>query len=632
MAMPMSESHAPSTPARQPFGLQLASPTDVPPAGSEWLHEIKFDGYRVAAYLAAGRVTLRTRNQLDWTHKFPKVAEILAGVDVDSAVLDGEMVALGPDGRADFGRLQAILAGEIRGRLHYQVFDLLWLDGTDLRAEPLEQRRELLAGLVEATAGTTVRLTGQLDFPGEDVLGHACRLGLEGIVSKRVGSAYLGGRQADWRKTVCLRSGDFVIIGFTEPQGSRSHFGALLLGEYGPDAQQLQFVGKVGTGFSQQQLAELHASLQPLSRPDAPLEGRPPRELRRGVTWTEPELVAEVAYSDRTSDNRLRHPRFRRLRIDKPARQAERAANEVDMPRVSSSGTGTATVAGVPLSNPGRILYPEQGVSKQSLAEYYEAVGQEQIRWLAGRPLSLVRCPEGQGGSCFYQKHPGAAFADHIPRISIEEEDGAADYLYVRDTPDVVSLVQAGVLEIHAWGSTVDHLEQPDILVFDLDPSGDVPFDRLKEHARDLRGLLEQIGLAAFLRVTGGKGLHLVVPIEPDTGWDEAKVFSKAVARTMAEASPEQLTVNMSKDRRKGRVFIDYLRNGRGSTAITNWSTRSREGAPVAVPIRWDELGRLKSANTWNPASALRRLRSLKTDAWEGFDDARASLQKAVKP
>ncbi len=628
----MSENQSSSTPPPPQLGLQLATLTDSPPSGSDWLHEIKFDGYRVAAYVSSGEVTLLTRNQLDWTGKFPGVARSLASLKADSAVLDGEIVALTADGRADFGRLQAILSGSERGRLHYQVFDLLWLDGTDLRSEPLSERREILSRLLESTSGTTVRLTGQLDFPGEDVFGHACRLGLEGIVSKRTDSEYRAGRQTDWLKTVCLRNGDFVILGFTQPGGSRNHFGALLLGEYTPGAARPQFVGKVGTGFSRELLADLHARMLTLERSDPLVEGTIPREFRRGTTWTEPELVVEIAYSDRTSDNRLRHPRFRRLREDKPPLEAERSANEVVMPKITEAPKGTVTVAGVALSNPGRVLYPEQGVSKQSLAEYYEAVGEEQLRWLAHRPLSLVRCPEGQGGSCFYQKHPGAAFAEHIPRVSIEEEDGFSDYLYVRDTADVVGLVQAGVLEIHAWGSVIETLEQPDILVFDLDPSGDVPFALLKQHARELRDLLKKIGLTAFLRATGGKGLHLVVPIEPDTDWDAAKSFSKAVAQTLADTNPEQLTVNMSKDKRQGRVFIDYLRNGRGSTAITNWSTRSRQGAPVAVPLRWDELGRLRSPNAWNPESALRRLRSLKSDAWEGFDDARVSLQKVVEP
>lgn len=628
----MSENRSSTTLQLPSLELQLATPAEVPPSGSDWLHEIKFDGYRMAAYVKSGEVSLLTRNQLDWTAKFPGVARSLASLKADSAIIDGEIVALNPDGRTDFGRLQAILAGEERGRLHYQVFDLLWLNGRDLRPEPLARRRKLLGPLVETTSGTSVRLTGQLDFPGEDVFRHACRLGLEGIVSKRVGSGYRAGRQADWLKTVCLRSGEFVIIGFTEPGGSRNHFGALLLGEYAAGAAKPQFVGKVGTGFSRQLLAALHARLLRLERADPAVDGGIPREIRRGTTWTEPELVAEVAYSDRTSDNRLRQPRFRRLRQDKPPSQAERSANEVVMEKKTREPDGTVTVAGVVLSNPGRVLYPEQGVSKKSLAEYYAAVGEEQLRWLAHRPLSLVRCPEGQEGSCFYQKHPGAAFAGHIPRVSIEEEEGFSDYLYVRDTADVVALVQAGVLEIHAWGSVIETLERPDILVFDLDPAADVPFTRLKQHARGLRRLLHKIGLTAFLRVTGGKGLHLVVPIEPDTDWDTAKSFSKAVARTMAEANPEQLTVNMSKSRRKGRIFIDYLRNGRGATAITNWSTRSRPGAPVAVPLRWDELGRLKSAAAWNPTSALRRLRSLKSDAWEGFQDARVSLHKVVEP
>lgn len=612
-------------------GFALAMPVDRPPGGSGWLHEVKFDGYRLAARLEQGKVVLLTRSGLDWTARFPEVAEAVSSLAADDAVIDGEVVASGKDGRPDFSLLQAALADGRTARLSYQVFDLLQLDSRDVRPAPLEERKELLAGLL-APAGRPLRFSGQLDHPGGEVFDHACRLGIEGIISKRKGSPYRAGRSGNWLKSVCLNSGDFVIVGFSSPQGQRAHFGALLLAEYAADGSGLKFVGRVGTGFTEGDLAELSALLAPLVTSRPPFSERLTAAELRGVTWVRPALLAEVSYPGRTGSGRLRQARFKYLREDKPLPEASSLANPAGVRKSAMSDSETATVQGVRLSNPQRVLYPEQGITKLELAEYYEAVGEEQLRWLQDRPLSLVRCPEGREGSCFYQKHPGAAFAEHVPRIVIDEDEGQGEYLLARDTKDVVALVQAGVLEIHAWGSRASDLDYPDVLIFDLDPDDQVTLTQLKEHARQLRDLLARVGLTAFVRVTGGKGLHLVTPIEPDTEFPEAKAFSKAIATEFARLHPEQLTVNMSKAKRKGRVFIDYLRNGRGATAISNWSTRARAGAPVAVPIRWDELGRLRSPAAWKVPAALRRLRSLRENAWTGFEDARRSLRKLVAP
>ncbi len=611
--------------------LQLATPADRPPSGKDWLHEVKFDGYRIAARLEKGRIRLLTRNGLDWTDRFPRIAQALESIEAETAVIDGEIIAQDDAGRPDFALLQAAAAGGDSSRLSFQAFDLLYLNGLDTRRKPIEERKSELEVLLGRKKSPRVHYTGHLELKGEDVFDHACRIGLEGIVSKRAGSQYRPGRGMDWIKSVCLRNGDFVIGGFTEPKGSRKGFGALLLGEHDAAGNEPVFVGKVGTGFSDEELAALRERLEKLVRKSSPFSNEVTRPvLRGGVTWTRPELVATVLYSERTGEGMLRHPRFKTLREDKPADEASGSANEVPVSKETNRSDDETVVAGVKLSNPDRVMYPGQGVTKADLARYYESVSEAQLRWLAGRPLSLVRCPEGARKECFYQKHPGTSFAASVPRLEIQEKDGTGEYLMVRDTGDVVALVQAGVLEIHAWGSVAGNLERPDLLVFDLDPGAGVSFDELKEHARRLRALLEEHGLVPFLRTTGGKGLHLVVPIEPDVSWDDAKEVSRSLATELAARDPGRLTVVMSKRKRKGRVFIDYLRNGRGATAITNWSTRSRPGAPVAVPLRWTELGRLASSDAYDIDSARRRLRSLKKDAWDGFERGRASISKLV--
>lgn len=630
--------------------LALASTTLSPPTGDEWLHEIKFDGYRVAATLNRRKVQLTTRNQLDWTARFPEIAHAFESLPVETAIIDGEIVAVGDDGRSDFGALQRWLGEGGRGRVLYQAFDLLYLEGHDLRGVVLEERKSLLAEVLAATKVTgPLRFTEHLEFGGDDVFAAACDLRLEGLVSKRRDSTYTAGRQRDWLKCTCLASGDFVIGGFTAPQGSREGFGALLLGE--PDeAGLLRYVGKVGTGFDDAQLAALRDRFGNLAVEDSPFATAVPRvAIRPGVTWLAPELVAEVAYSERTRNGYLRQARYRGPRPDKAASDVSAAEQRPSAPRggdhargrprteegpVTKTKAKTAdahvAVAGVRLTSPDRVVYADQGVTKQDLAEYYVVVGEHLLRHAGSRPLSLVRCPAGSEEHCFYQKHPGPAFAADLPRTPIEESEGVEDYVYLESVPHIVALVQAGVLEIHAWGSTVEDLERPDLLVFDLDPADDVPFDRTKQVARRTRDVLGELGLTGFLKTTGGKGLHVVAPLTPDAGWDEAKAFARGVAEALAASDPERLTTEVSRAARRGKVFIDYLRNSRGATAVVPYSTRARAGAPVAVPLRWDELSKLGSAAAYDMRSVRRRLASLKEDPWAGFDAARRPLSDAL--
>ena len=607
-----------------PPRLQLATYNETPPGSDEWLHEIKFDGYRIAATVVAGKARLTTRNLLDWTHRFPAIAAAMAQLPVKSAILDGEIVALTKASRSDFASLQHWLSRQTLAsqegatsaaddvRITYQAFDLLALDGRDMRDLPLLERKEALAGLLSratAAAGSDLVLfTEHVFAPGPAVLHSACELGLEGVVSKRRDARYLPGRNDEWLKSTCLASDEFAIGGFTHPRGSRTGFGALLLGEFEPDGS-LRYVGKVGTGFDEDALAALAQRLDALAREDSPFASAVPRAaVSAGVTWVDPHHLAEVIYVDRTRAGMLRQARFHSLREDKTETRSD------------------MQVSGVKLTNPDRVLYPDQGITKLRLAQYYADVSTEVLRWARGRPLSLVRCPEGSEEQCFYQKHPGASFAASLPRVPIQESDGIDDYVYLESEADLVALVQSGVLEIHAWNSTVKDLERPDMLVFDLDPSEGVDFEFTKATARQMRDLLRRLGLESFVRTTGGKGLHVVVPLEPRSEWDAVKAFARGLSETVAAADTERLTTNMSKKNRIGKLFIDYLRNSRGATAIANYSTRSRQGAPVAVPLRWDELPKLRASSAYDIDTVRRRLKSLKSDPWAGFDEARRVL------
>jgi bifunctional non-homologous end joining protein LigD len=656
---------APLGPGAEP---QLASLVGEAPAGADWIHEIKFDGYRVVARLEGGEARLFTRNGHDWTERFGEIAADLARLPVRAALIDGEVVAIDAEGRSSFRALQEALSGGATAALRYQAFDLLHLNGHDLRGvAQIERKRTLAAVLAGAETGGGVRYTDHVAGKGPAFFARACEMGLEGIISKRADAPYRGGRGTRWRKVKCERRDAFVVGGYTAPKGSRAGFGALLLGAFA--GASLAYAGRVGTGFDDRRLRRLHAALRQIERPTPPF-AEVPRDVR-DATWVEPEVVVEVAFTERTRDGRLRHPTFRGLREDKSASEVswppadaaaggvatggsateaeetetpEQPATKVPRTATASDGgnpppkrrsararKGDAEVVGVRLSNPDRVLYPAQGITKLALAEYYVAIEAQVLPGMAERPLALVRCPQGRAKTCFYQKHPGDAFPRDLPLVPIEESSGVKHYAYVRTIADLVGLVQAGVLEVHVWGSRIDDVERPDLMVIDLDPWPDVPWATTREAARTLRARLEDLGLAGFLRTTGGKGLHVVVPLRREHGWDEVKSFARALCERIAEADRERLTTSASKAKRPGKIYLDFLRNGRGATAIGSYSTRAREGAPVAVPVRWDELDGGLRPDRYTVGNVRRRLASLRGDPWEGFDAAAGRITAAMR-
>lgn len=634
---------------------QLATLVREAPDGDDWLHEIKFDGYRILARVESGRARLLSRNGKDWTERFPEIARLLETLPAEAALLDGEVVALESGGNSSFRRLQEALSAGRTQALVYQAFDLLHLDGLDLTGVGQLERKQTLQPLLSAAGlvgSSRVRYTDHLEGRGGAFHAQVCRLGLEGMISKRTDARYRSERTRAWLKVKCTRHQELLVGGYTDPGGARSAFGALLLGAR-DEAGRLAYAGKVGTGFSERQLGELHGRLQALEVEASPFDPAPPE---RGVHWVEPVLVVEVEFTEWTGDGMLRHPVYRGLREDRdpdeitlppPAGRAAAASvgrnggDRTQRRRTAGGGpggrrsrgaaAGEAEVAGVRLTHPERVLYPEQGVTKLALAEYFASIESWILPELADRPLSLVRCPQGREKTCFYQKHPGEAMHERIPRIEIAEKDGTAPYLYVRELPHLISLVQAGVLELHVWGSRVDDVERPDRMVFDLDPGPGVAWTEVLRVARELRERLAELGLESLPRTTGGKGLHVVVPLERRQGWDEVKAFAQAVAQAHAHDDRKRVTTNMAKAKRQGRIFLDYLRNGRGATAIASYSTRAREGATVAVPVRWDELDAALRPDRYHIGNLTRRLAALPGDPWEGFAERRRALTRAMR-
>lgn len=613
---------------------QLASLADAVPGG-EWFYEIKFDGYRILAHIDEGQVRLMTRNGQDWRERFPALARQLAAWPVRRAILDGEVVALRQDGISDFSRLQRALSEQRTDELVYQAFDLLYLDDTRLTGCGNLVRKQALAGLMQSLGdlpGGRVRYTDHLQGQGEALRTRLCEMGLEGLIAKRAQGTYQSRRSRDWLKLKCARHDEFVVGGYTPPSGTREMFGALLLGAWSAQGQ-FVYAGRVGTGFSQRQLRDIRARLDAMAQPAPPFVTRPPDS--RGAVWVTPSLVVEVAYSERTRDGVLRHPAFHGLREDRDAGEImmshpERQSATTARPSRRARADDTAEVAGVRITHPDRVLYPRQGMTKLALAQFYQRHADQVLPGLQARPLSLLRCPEGLQTECFFQKHPTRPIAERVPRIRIAGKSGSSEYVYVQELADLIALVQAGVMELHPWGSRVDDLERPDQMVFDLDPETGVPWRRTVEQAHALRERLAGIGLASFVRTTGGKGLHLVVPLTPRAGWDEVKQFARAVCERHAESSPGLLTINPLKQKRRGKIFLDYLRNGRGATAVASYTVRARPGAPVAVPLRWDELTVAVTADRYTVDNLRRRLAALRSDPWVGFDAARQPLTTAM--
>lgn len=611
----------------------LATLAKEAPSGANWLHEIKFDGYRVLARYDRGKVQLLTRNGNDWSSRFPEIAKQVKKLACDQAILDGEVVASQADGTTSFRALQEALAAKKTSKLSFQAFDLLYLNGRDLTQVALTERKQALKSLLTSSGfhnGASIRYTDHMLGRGPEFAEHSCSLGLEGVISKKADGNYQSGRSRDWLKLKCTAHEEFIICGYTEPSGSRFGFGSLLLG--GWHKGELVYVGRVGTGFSEQLLRKVYDQLTAIERKTSPFKQIPPDTC--DVHWVKPALVAEVEFSNWTRDGVLRHSSFRGLREDKKAQEialpASEASSHPPKAKPRNLAKGTAEVAGVRLTHADRVLFPEQGITKRGLAEYYEAIHSWILPNLQHRALSLVRCPEGYTEECFFQKHPGQTLGKSLERIMIKEKNKKSAYVYVQSLADLIALVQIGTLELHAWGSRIEDPERPDTLVFDLDPAEGIPLSEVVRVARSLRDRLTDLGLTSFPRTTGGKGFHLVVPIIPEHDWDKVKAFCKRVAQIQAKADPQRVTSVMSKQRRKGRIFLDYLRNDRGATAIASYSTRARKNAPVAVPVTWDEVTPKLRPDRYNVENLRRRLASLQQDPWSEYEASRKPISEEI--
>jgi bifunctional non-homologous end joining protein LigD len=631
---------------------QLAALSDKAPEGDEWLHEIKYDGYRLLARIEDDEVRLITRGGLDWTAKFPALARRLGELPLDSALIDGELVHLEPEGTTSFSGLQDAISSGKTGALNFFAFDLLYRDGWNLTGAPLEERKTALAEIIPPNQQAMLRYSDHQIGRGPAFLSQACNFALEGIVSKRRTEPYRPGRSRSWLKSKCRNREEFVVIGYTDPDGSREGFGALLVGYYDPQGK-LRYAGRVGTGFNTGRLIELHRRLESLARPD-PTVTLPKGVSRKGVHWIEPRLIAEVEFATWTADAILRQASFQGLREDKdardvvydpktrtavepaakskkaPARPKQAASKKAEIAEPQRARDGSVIFEGVRLTHPDRILYPGTALTKLDVARFYAAIENWVLPQLSVRLLTLVRSPAA-GMKTFYQKHIGDEAPEAIKRFNIDGQEEPEIYPYIEDLPGLIGLVQMGVLEIHPWGSRVNKLEMPDRVTMDLDPDEGLPWQRVTEAAVDVRDALAGIGLESFAKTTGGKGLHVVIPLTPKLGWDEIKAFAKWVADSLVAQRPQDFTANMAKRARRGRIYIDYLRNGRGATAVGAYSPRARPGAPVSTPVSWEEVEQGVRPDEFTVQTVPQRLTALPSDPWAEIGKIRQTVSAAVR-
>jgi len=561
---------------------QLATLVDHVPTGNAWLHEIKFDGYRALLAVGSDGARIYTRTGLDWSERFAPIVDAARGMALPPSLIDGEIVVFDANGNPSFSALQKALT-EGRGDFVMFAFDLLVLNGADLGPQPNIARKEQLAAILPEDG--PIRFAPHVIGAGEKLLDAMCRAGQEGIICKRADAPYLGRRTKAWLKVKCTLRQEFVIVGWTPSSARARPFASLLLAQN--RGGKLLYAGKVGTGFDADMLAMLARKLKPIARKSAALDVPPAKA--RGARWVSAKLVAEIAFAEFTSDNVLRHASFIGLREDKMPKDV-----------ATEEPVKIAALPEVKITNPDRVIFPKANITKGALADYYRRMGVVMLPWLARRPVSLVRCPQGRAKQCFFQKHDSGSFGDDVHHIPIVEKDGKPDdYLYVEDLRGVLACVQMGTIEFHGWGARVDDVERPDRLIFDLDPDEDLDFADVKRAAKDLRKRLGDIGLVSFPMLSGGKGIHVVVPLAPEAKWPVVKDFAERFARAVAEMEPERFTATMSKAKRKGRIFIDWLRNQRGSTAILPYSVRARLGAPVAVPVSWKALDDIEKAGAF---------------------------------
>jgi bifunctional non-homologous end joining protein LigD len=611
------------------------------PSGAGWVHEVKFDGYRIEVWLAKGHVRLLTRTGLDWTDRFGSVAKAFAGIAADTALIDGEIVSEDENGRSDFSALQADLKAGRTDRLVYYAFDLLHLDGRDLRDLPLRDRKATLDALLQRSKrDDRIRLSEHFAADGAVVFAHACRLKLEGVVSKMADAPYRSGRGQAWIKAKCTANQEFVVAGYEPSTAKGRGLRSLVLGYY--EDGRLRYAGRVGSGFTQQSSQDVARRLDALHTNSAPFDSIPAEERRRKVRWAKPSLVAEVDFRGWTSAGLVRQGSFKGLREDKPAREIVREApietgssrrpapaKAPQTPRnpprtsVAAAPSRAIEVARVALTNPDRVYWADVDVTKQALAEYYAAIWDWIAPHLTRRPLAIVRCPEGIAGDCFFQKHVAAGIQNESLRHPVKTKE--KDVIVVDDVAGLVSLVQSGALEIHVRGSKLPDLERCDRIVFDIDPGPNIRWDQIVDAAREIRKRLDHIGLETFVKLSGGKGLHVVLPVA-STDWHTAKLFARTVARAMESDAPKLYVSKMVKSLRNGRIFVDYFRNSREATSVAPYSSRARPGAPVSAPVSWRELDRVEGAAHYTVLNLRKRLASLKADPWADLPRVKQKL------
>lgn len=643
---------------------ELATLVESAPEG-DWRYEIKFDGYRVMARVAEGNVQLFTRNGHDWTHKLPHQADAIAGLGLESAWLDGEMVVANDEGVPDFQALQNAFEAGRSGNIIYYLFDMPFLNGMDLREVPLEQRRAALSKVLERTDDEVLRYSEDFAEVPEVLLNSACQMKMEGLIGKRAGSPYLSRRSGDWIKLKCKRRQEFVVVGYTDPKGARSKFGALLLGLHDADSGELRYAGKVGTGFNEATLGTIYDQLTPLHGKKAAVVNPPTGFEAKGVHWLKPVLLAEVAFAEITKDGSVRHAVFHGLRTDKPAEsiteelpapapstdQTSKPGQASDVPEARSENTpkpatprkrakaskpvnaeegpresdaADTRTGKIRLTHPERVIDPTSGATKRDLADYYIRISEWLLPQLSQRPVALVRAPEGIGGELFFQKN-----ADRLAIPGIEtmgKEYTGHPVMLINNIEALIGAVQMSAMELHTWNAVAKNLERPDRFILDLDPDPALPWKTMVEATQLTLAVLDELGLKSFLKTSGGKGIHVVVPLTPKADWDAVKDFSHAIVKHIARLLPERFSAVAGPKNRIGKIFIDYLRNGLGATTICAYSVRTREGLPVSVPIYREELLEIKGANAWDIHTVHERLAELDSDPWADLGKTRQTI------
>ncbi|MHB1314515.1 MAG: DNA ligase D [Christensenellales bacterium] len=630
---------------KNPFdnmNVQLAKLVNKVPAGADWLYELKYDGYRILAYLEGGKARLVSRNGQDYTKRFQVIADSLtewAGGRV--MVLDGEVAVQDAEGRTDFQALQKYIKNPGGENIIYMVFDLLAFAGADLRSRRLIDRKEKLETLMQDSPGS-LRYSSHINGNGEDILLAACRANMEGIIGKKADSVYSGTRNGDWVKLKCGNRQEFVIGGYTLSSKKKNGVSALLLGVY--DGDELVYAGRAGTGLTSRTMKELEEKFKSIRSNTPPFHHVPKPRKDEETTWLEPVMVAEIRFAEWTEDNLLRQASFKGLRTDKDSRDVKRENEEaededkraersdvlsqpqedLEKKKQMKTNRNSAVVNGVNISNPDKVMFEDAGITKEDVARYYAKTAERMLPYVGNRILSIFRCPPGISGGCFFQKHPdpGAKGIIHIP---VKGKSGSTeDYFYIEDSYGLISEAQMGTIEFHTWGSRVDQLELPDMMVFDLDPGEGLDLEKVREGVRDLKGILDELSLVTYLKTSGGKGYHVVIPLKPSVGWDAFSGFARRIAEVMEQRWPDRYTSNMRKEKRKGKIFIDWIRNSRSATSVAPYSLRARKGAPVSMPISWAELDTI-APNGIRMEDAINRMN--KEDPWKDFHHTNQRLK-----